>query len=109
MATTFRNALLALVLVLGLAEEMKAQDRYEYATVIYATYGANKSYSIYITEPNSYKEVDGKLAEGYGPKNYTAINELLGEMSKQGWELQTMLSPSSAPLSIIYGLKRKVK
>ena len=106
MRTTFRNALLALVLILGLVGEMKAQDRYEYATVIYAGNGI-KAYNIYISESNTYREVSGKLTEGYTTANHSPVNELLAEMAKQGWEVyNTALSPAAATY---YYLKRQTK
>jgi hypothetical protein len=108
--TTLRNALLALVLILGLAIETVAQDRYEYATVTYFIVGGTKNYRLRISEGSKFKELKGEITEGERFDNFIAANVLLQEMSEQAWELYNVNTAfSGGVISYYYFLKRKLK
>ena len=106
MTTTFRNALLALVLILGLALDIKAQDRYEYASIAYAI-SVGKSYIMVVSTATSSTPISGKISEGNAMLSTSPIIAQTEEMGKEGWEVyNTAFSPTG---NLYYFLKRKLK
>jgi hypothetical protein len=109
MTTTFRNALLALVLILGLAGEIKAQDRYEYATLAYSGVPVGKSYTLFVSTANSFSTIDGKITEGNIMQNTSPIIAKAEEMGKDGWEVYNTEYNAISLGYTCYYLRRKAK
>ena len=92
-------------LMLGL----KAQDKYEYATVILNGTTGKKS-SIAVSSAGKYTETQVKVNEGSFQSNFTPLLEIINKMTQEGWEVYGNSVTTNAAVfvpTVFYFLRRK--
>ncbi len=80
------KSILAFVVIMTLSFGVKAQDKYEYASVIFEIINAQKGY-IYISDGEKYET---RMLEIKGGEMGTNLNPVLTELNKMnenGWEV----------------------
>jgi hypothetical protein len=101
--------IIAAIMLMTIASEVKAQDKYEYGTVVYAAYSVSKGY-IYVSEENKYEKTDVKIEEGAIAENLTPVLSVINKMSKDGWEVYNTNTLGAAGMGVhIYYFLRKKK
>ena len=98
---------LFMLLMLGL----RAQDKYEYASVIYNTYYPKKVF-VSIGSENKMVDAGDNPKELFPGQNLTNIIGIINKMAQEGWEVYTnnvSVNPTmnSSSLSVYYFLRRK--
>jgi hypothetical protein len=95
---------LLVIFAITIAISAKAQDKYEYATVLYSGNGALLKGTITISYEDKYEESEVRVTEGNTVKNLSPAMSTLNKMSKAGWEISNATSMVNAQF---YLLRRK--
>lgn len=99
--------LLVIIFSLVGGSSVRAQDKYEYATLTYSSYPnvVSKSGIIAVSKSKSYEEVDVSVEKGSLITNFTPVIQYLETMSNDGWELISVIKPDN--FNVTYHLRKK--
>ena len=104
------KTILAFVVIMTISLGIKAQDKYEYSTVIYFAHGNMTKGIIAISYQGKYTETAVKIDEGSIMDNLTPLLEAINKMNLDGWEVYTnsvMPGESGANPHVYYFLRKK--
>ena len=88
------------LLILG----VKAQDKYEYASVTCRFYSNTKAF-ISISKQGKFEQNEVKISEGVAGENLVPMIEVVDKMNKEGWEVY---ANNASGLFICYSLRKKL-
>ena len=97
------------IFIVTISLAAKAQDKYEYASIVYTAYSATKGY-LFVSSENKYEKTEVKISEGAIAENLTPVIELVNKMNKDGWDVynnNTFAAPG-AGVHIYYFLRKKI-
>lgn len=86
---------------------VKAQDRYEYASVILIATGIGQKGYVAISQEGKYEEIEAKASEGNLFKNLSPAIEVVNRMSSQGWEVYNTSGFAGVSNCAYYFLRKK--
>jgi hypothetical protein len=102
-----KTIFLSVFIALFSAANLCAQDKYEYATVVYSSYPniVGKSGVIAVSKAKSYEEINVGVEKGTLITNFTPVLQHLETMNIEGWETFSVIKPDD--FNVIYHLRKK--
>lgn len=99
---------IAVIFIMTLSLGVKAQDKYEYATVSYRCGSFLSKGTISVSRQGKFETTEFKLSEGGVFDNFTPVIEVVNKMSQEGWEVyNTTIAVSDKYPTTLYYLKKK--
>lgn len=100
-----KSILTILVVVCGMLT-MRAQDKYEYASVVYVAKGFGGA-RVSISKEGSFEQVNVTIKDGVMAENLSPVIEIVNKMAREGWEVYQNNTMVAGAVQIYYYLRKK--
>ncbi|MBS1684148.1 MAG: hypothetical protein JSS76_05305 [Bacteroidetes bacterium] len=99
--------LIAVIFTMAVSIGVKAQEKYEYASVKLVATGMGQKGYVAVSQENKYEEIEVKVTQGILPDNLSPAIEVVNKMSLQGWEVYNTTGYASPNYCVHYFLRKK--